>query len=80
MSQNLNTVDTPFYKMDIPETETVIKEKSEWFKVDLPKKVVEYKKKPKWLRVKLPIGPKYTKTNPSSRETKHDTSVRNAQT
>ena len=61
MSQNLNTVNTSFYKMDIPETETVIKEKSEWFKVDLPKKVVEHKKKPKWLRVKLPIGPKYTK-------------------
>jgi lipoic acid synthetase len=45
--------------MDIPETETVIKEKSEWFKVDLPKKIVEHKKKPKWLRVKLPTGKKY---------------------
>ena len=47
--------------MEIPETETVLKEKSEWFKVDLPKRIIEHKKKPDWLRVKLPIGPKYAK-------------------
>ena len=44
--------------MEIPETDTVLKEKSEWFKVDLPKRIIEHKKKPDWLRVKLPIGPK----------------------
>ena len=49
------------FQIDIPDTDTVIKEQSEWFKVDLPKKIIEHKKKPNWLRVKLPIGPKYTK-------------------
>jgi len=49
------------FQIDIPDTDTVIKEQTEWFKVDLPKKVIEHKKKPDWLRVKLPIGPKYTK-------------------
>ena len=61
MSQNLNNIDTNFYSIEIPETESVIIEQTEWFKVDLPKKIIKHKKKPDWLRVKLPIGPKYTK-------------------
>ena len=47
--------------MEIPETDTVLKEKPEWFKVDLPKNIIVHINKPDWLRVKLPIGPKYAK-------------------
>ena len=61
MSQRIDNLETAFYTMEIPETDTVLKEKSEWFKVDLPKRIIEHKKKPDWLRVKLPIGPKYAK-------------------
>ena len=57
----MNTTEKTFFNIEIPDTDTVLKQKPEWFKVDLPKKVIEHKKKPKWLRVKLPIGPKYTK-------------------
>ena len=49
------------FQIDIPDTDTVVREQSEWFKVDLPKKIIKHRKKPDWLRVKLPIGPKYTK-------------------
>ena len=57
----MNTTEKTFFNIEIPDTDTVLKQKPEWFKVDLPKKVIDHKKKPKWLRVKLPIGPKYTK-------------------
>ena len=61
LAQKIETLETPFYSIDIPDTESVMKENSEWFKVDLPRKVIKHKKKPDWLRVKLPIGPKYAK-------------------
>ena len=61
LAQKIETLETPFYSIDIPDTESVMKENSEWFKVDLPRKVIRHKKKPDWLRVKLPIGPKYAK-------------------
>ena len=61
MNKTTQNIKENLFEIDIPDTETVIKEQTEWFKVDLPKKVVEHKKKPDWLRVKLPIGPKYTK-------------------
>ena len=61
MAQKIEILEAPFYSIDIPDTESLMKENSEWFKVDLPKKVLKHKKKPDWLRVKLPIGPKYTK-------------------
>ena len=57
----MNSSEKKLFEIEIPDTDTVVKEKPEWFKVDLPKKIVEHRKKPKWLRVKLPIGPKYTK-------------------
>ena len=61
MSNITENIKENLFQIDIPDTDTVIKEQTEWFKVDLPKKVIEHKKKPDWLRVKLPIGPKYTK-------------------
>ena len=61
LSNILENTKENLFQIDIPDTDTVIKEQTEWFKVDLPKKVIEHKKKPDWLRVKLPIGPKYTK-------------------
>mgnify|MGYP006259668559 CR=1 FL=1 len=61
LSNILENTKENLFQIDIPDTDTVIKEQTEWFKVDLPKKVIEHKKKPEWLRVKLPIGPKYTK-------------------
>ena len=45
MSQRIDNLETSFYTMEIPETDTVLKEKSEWFKVDLPKRIIEHKKK-----------------------------------
>ena len=57
----IENINHNLYEIDIPDTDTVVKEQTEWFKVDLPKKIVEHKKKPDWLRVKLHIGHKYTK-------------------
>ncbi len=52
MSQNLNNIDTDFYSIEIPETESVIKEQTEWFKVDLPKKIIKHKKKTRLVKGK----------------------------
>ena len=48
----MNSSEKKLFQIEIPDTDTVVKEKPEWFKVDLPKKIVEHRKKPKWLRVK----------------------------
>ena len=45
MAQKIETLETPFYSIDIPDTESVMKENSDWFKVDLPRKVINHKLK-----------------------------------
>ena len=55
LSNILENTKENLFQIDIPDTDTVIKEQTEWFKVDLPKKVIEHKKKPDWLELSFQL-------------------------